>query len=148
MLNSENQVLDISQIEEFALTFSKKLQIGDIVLLKGELGSGKTTISRFIINHLYSLNNLKRPLAISSPSYPILLTYELGSFDIYHYDLFRIKDIKELFDLDFLENINNSISLIEWPEILLNSSFQQKYYFLELQIKSDLKRIINIKYYE
>ena len=117
-------------------------------MLKGELGVGKTTLSRFIINNLYTLNNLTKPYSIQSPTYPILLTYDLNTFEIYHYDLYRIKYIKELEELDFFENINNSITLIEWPELLINLPYKQKHYLINLEMYSETKRIVNIKYFE
>jgi ATPase, YjeE family len=117
-------------------------------MLKGELGVGKTTFARFIINKLYSLNNLTKPNSINSPTYPILITYNLRNFEIHHYDLYRIKNIKELEELDFFENIKNTITLIEWPELLFDSPFVEKYYLINFDLYSDTKRIINIKYFE
>ena len=147
MKNIENQILDISEIKSFALKFCKILNLGDVIMLKGELGVGKTTLSRFIIDHLYTLNNLSTPYSIKSPTYPILLTYDLNTFEIYHYDLYRIKNIKELGELDFFENIKNSITLIEWPELMENMPFKHKHYLINLEIHSHTKRIINIKYF-
>ena len=147
MQNIENQILDISEIKSFALKFCKNLNLGDVLMLKGELGVGKTTLSRFIIDHLYTLNNLSTPYSIKSPTYPILLTYDLNTFEIYHYDLYRIKNIKELEELDFFENIKNSITLIEWPELMENMPFKHKHYLINLEIHSHTKRIINIKYF-
>ena len=77
MLTLEDQILDISNIENLALKFSKRLKAGDILFLQGDLGSGKTTLARFLINNLYLLKNLPRPNSIKSPTYPILLTYNL-----------------------------------------------------------------------
>ncbi len=148
MLNLENQLLDISKIETFAVELCKNFEKGDILLLRGELGVGKTTLSRFIINNLHSLNNIPKPSSIKSPSYPILLTYDLGSYEIYHYDLYRLKNIKELEEIDFFENLNNSITLVEWPELLINLPFKQKYYLISLKLHSENKRNINIKYIE
>ena len=147
MQNIENQILDISEIKSFALNLCKNLNLGDVLMLKGELGVGKTTLSRFIIDHIHTLNNLPIPHSIKSPTYPILLTYDLNTFEIYHYDLYRIKNIKELEELDFFENIKNSITLIEWPEILDKMLFKQKHYLINLKIHSHTKRIINIKYF-
>ena len=115
-------------------------------MLQGELGVGKTTFSRFIINELYFKNNIKKPNLISSPTYPILLTYDLSSFEIYHYDLYRIKDQKELRELDIFENIKNSITLIEWPELLIDLPFTDNHYFIRLDLHSEDKRIVNLKY--
>ena len=104
MLNVENQILDISETELLALKLCDNLKVGDVIMLQGELGVGKTTLSRLIINNLHSLNDIKKPNSINSPTFPILLTYDLKSFEIYHYDLYRIKNIKELEELDFSEN--------------------------------------------
>tara|TARA_B100002051_G_scaffold267121_1_gene295175 strand:+ start:184 stop:630 length:447 start_codon:yes stop_codon:yes gene_type:complete len=148
LLNLKNQILDISETETLALRFCKYLKVGDVLLLKGELGVGKTTFSRFIINNLYFLNNFDKPSLINSPTYPILLTYDLGFYEIYHYDLYRIKNIRELEELDFFENIKNSITLIEWPEILIDLPFKQNHYLINLDLNSETKRKINIKYCE
>ena len=148
MLTIENQILDISEIETLALKISENLKAGDILMLKGELGVGKTTISRFIINNLHALNNLSKPYIINSPTYPILLTYDLKFLEINHYDFYRIKNIKELEELDFFENIKNSITLIEWPEILIKLPFKQKHYLIELSLHSEDKRVVNINYFK
>ena len=55
MLTLENQNLDISEIQTLALNLSKELKVGDVVLLKGDLGVGKTTFCRFLINNFYHL---------------------------------------------------------------------------------------------
>ena len=148
MLAIENQIVDISEIESLASKICKDLKMGDVLLIKGELGAGKTTLSRYIINELYLLNNLSKPNSIKSPTYPILLTYDLGSFEIFHYDLYRIKNIKELDEIDFFENIKSSITLIEWPELLMEIPFKQNHYLIKLDLISENKRTINIKYFE
>ena len=117
-------------------------------MIKGELGVGKTTFSKFIINNLYLLNKHTKPSSINSPTYPILFTYDLAAYEIYHYDFYRLKNINELEELDFYENIKNSITLIEWPELLINSAFNHKYYLVNLNFHSKDKRIINIKYFD
>ncbi len=148
MLTLENQILDISEIESFALKLSKILKLGDTLMFKGELGVGKTTIVRFIINNLFLLHNLNKPDKINSPTYPILITYDLKTFEVYHYDFYRIKNIKEIEELDFFENINNSITFIEWPELLIDLPFMQSHYQIKLDLYSDTQRILNIKYFK
>ena len=114
--------------------------------MKGELGSGKTTFARFLINNLYSLNQLTKPNSINSPTYPILITYELSSYDIYHYDFYRVRNFNEVEELDFFSNIGNSITIIEWPEILLKERFRYNHYLINLELYSENTRLINIKY--
>ena len=146
MITLENQLLDISEIEKLALNFSKNLKVGDIIMMKGDLGSGKTTFARFLINNLYSLNQLTKPNSINSPTYPILITYELSSYDIYHYDFYRVRNFNEVEELDFFSNIGNSITIIEWPEILLKERFRYNHYLINLELHSENTRLINIKY--
>tara|TARA_Y100000768_G_C23943221_1_gene666227 strand:+ start:19 stop:465 length:447 start_codon:yes stop_codon:yes gene_type:complete len=145
LLSLEDQLLNITELEVLALKICKKLKTGDVIMLKGELGAGKTTLSRFIINNLYLLNNIKKPNLINSPTYPILLTYDLIKYQIYHYDLYRINNVRELEELSFFENIENSITLVEWPEILMDLNIKKNYYLIDLKLYSETKRIINIK---
>ena len=148
MLTLENQILDISEIKSLAFKISKNLKMGDVLMLKGELGVGKTTFSRFIINNLHTLNKINQPSKINSPTYPILLSYNLNSYEIHHYDFYRIKNISEIEELDFYENIKNSITLIECPELLMQLPFNQKHYLINLDLYSATHRIINIKYFD
>ena len=86
----DSQILDISETEIYLAKICNNIKQGDLILLKGELGAGKTTFARIIINNLYLLNNIPKPSLINSPTYPILLTYDLNCYEIYHYDLYRI----------------------------------------------------------
>ena len=141
-----NQILDLREIEKLATNLCKDISVGDICLFQGELGVGKTTFVRLLINNLYLLNNLPKPASIVSPTFPILITYDLNSSQIYHYDLYRIKNLKELEELDFFENLNNNITFIEWPEMLISLPLNKKYYLINLDIISETKRKINISF--
>ena len=141
-----NQILDLREIEKLAANLCKDISVGDIYLFQGELGVGKTTLVRLLINNLYLLNNLPKPASIASPTFPILITYDLNSSQIYHYDLYRIKNIKELEELDFFENLNNNITFIEWPEMLVSLPLNKKHYLINLDIISETKRKINISF--
>ena len=147
MLTLQNQILDLSETESLASKLCKKLKIGDVLMLEGELGTGKTTFSRYVINNLHSLKKINKPNTINSPTYPILLTYNLDSYEIYHYDLYRIKSTAELEELDFFENIKGNITLIEWPNLLINLPFMQNYYLINFNIYTENKRLINIYYF-
>ena len=141
-----NQTLDLSELEKLASNLCNDICVGDIYLFQGELGAGKTTLVKLLINNLYLLNNLSKPASIASPTFPILITYDLNSSQIYHYDLYRIKNLKELEELDFFENLNNNITFIEWPEMLISLPLNKKYYLINLDIISETKRKINISF--
>ena len=141
-----NQILDFPELQKFASNLCKDIRVGDIYLFQGELGAGKTTLVKLLINNFYLLNNLPNPASIASPTFPILITYDLNSSQIYHYDLYRIKNLKELEELDFFENLNNNITFIEWPEMLISLPLNKKYYLINLDIISETKRKINISF--
>ena len=103
--------------EELASQLLKKLKPGNIVFLYGEMGVGKTTFIRYLINKFQENDNL-RITEVTSPTFNLLNEYQLHKIKINHYDLFRIKSNREIKDLGLFENNNNSITLIEWPEII------------------------------
>ena len=141
-----NQILDLCELEKLSTNLCKDISVGDIYLFKGELGAGKTTFIRLLINNLFVLNNLPKPSSITSPTFPILITYELNSSQIYHYDLYRVKSLKDLEELDFFENLNNNITFIEWPEMLISLPLNKNHYLINLDIISETKRKINISF--
>ena len=146
MQKLSNQILVLRELEKHSTNLCKDISVGDIYLFQGELGAGKTTFVRLLINNLYLLNNLPKPASIASPTFPILITYDLNSLQIYHYDLYRIQNLKELEELDFFENLNNNITFIEWPEMLISLPLNKKYYLINLDIISETKRKINISF--
>ena len=142
-MQEETLKLDLKGLESFCEDVSQNLKLGDIICLFGELGSGKTTVVRNLINSIYKRNKLEKPISIKSPSFPILLTYEVNNFDIYHYDLYRIINRGDLSELNIFEELNNSITFIEWPEIILDMLKDYNFYSLNLVIDDNDIRIIN-----
>ena len=116
--NNEKIILSSEyKTEEFANIISKKLKLGDIVFLYGEMGVGKTTFIKYLINTFQKENKLELT-EVTSPTFNILNEYEINKVNINHYDLFRLKSAEELKDLNLFEKKLNEISLIEWPEII------------------------------
>ena len=144
MQKLSNQILDLRELEKLSTNLCKDISVGDIYLFQGELGAGKTTFIRLLINNLFVLNNLPKPSSITSPTFPILITYELNSSQIYHYDLYRVKTQKELEELDFFENLNNNITFVEWPDMLISLPLNKNHYLINLDMISETKRKINI----
>ena len=116
--NNEKIILSSEyKTEEFANIISKKLKLGDIVFLYGEMGVGKTTFIKYLINTFQKQNKLEIT-EVTSPTFNILNEYEINKVNINHYDLFRLKSLEELKDLNLFEKKLKEISLIEWPEII------------------------------
>ena len=110
-LSSENKT------EEIAIRILKKLKPGDIVFLYGEMGVGKTTFVRYLINEFQKKNQLKQ-IEVTSPTFNLLNEYQINQMKINHYDLFRLKSAEELKNLDLFMDTANSITIIEWPQII------------------------------
>ena len=142
-LKEETLTLDLTGLEKFSKKISHNLEHGNVICLFGELGSGKTTFARSIIRSIYKKHKSEAPHSIKSPSFPILITYEVNNIEIYHYDLYRISNRNELFELNIFENIKNSITLIEWPEVILKELDRTKYFSVRFNILNNLLRKIN-----
>ena len=101
--------------------FSNYLSRGDVVLFHGEIGVGKTTFIKHLINCLqFKLN--KKITEVPSPTFNIVYEYKIDELIIQHYDLYRIKSEMELKNIGLFENQKESITLIEWPEIIKEKS--------------------------
>ena len=134
--------LSLEGLKKFCENVSLYLKKGDIICLSGDLGSGKTTFSRYLINSVYKNQNKEPPNIIKSPSFPILLTYELSNFEIYHYDLYRVSKNNELIHLNIFEELNNSITLVEWPGTILDSLQNYNYFSIHFDILDENTRIL------
>lgn len=106
------------EMVEFAENIAKQTKKGDIILLNGDLGSGKTFFSNAFINYFNKIEN-RDVEQITSPTFNIVKTYKTNNFTIYHFDLYRIKDIEEVYELD-IEDAFENVSLIEWPDVVRN----------------------------
>ena len=103
--------------EKLAGKISKKLTPGNIVFLYGEIGVGKTTFIRYLINRFQKDNKLKTT-EVTSPTFNLLNEYQIKQIKIDHYDLFRLKSSDEIKNLGLFEDQKEAITLIEWPEMI------------------------------
>lgn len=94
---------------ELARKVADNIKKNDIITFDGDLGCGKTFFCREIINHLCG-----NDVIVASPTFNILQVYEAKDFKIFHYDLYRIKSVNELFELNIEEALEN-VMLVEWP---------------------------------
>tara|TARA_Y100000991_G_C21861726_1_gene301202 strand:- start:108 stop:563 length:456 start_codon:yes stop_codon:yes gene_type:complete len=123
----KNSKIDISSLEltkKLAEKFIDYINRGTTVCFYGEVGVGKTTFIKYLINAYQKKNNLEIT-EVTSPTFNLLNEYEIGDLVIKHYDFYRLKNKSEINNLDLLENHSNTITLIEWPE-LLNKNQQIK----------------------
>ena len=117
---TSSDIIDLSsekKTEELANRILKKIQIGHIIFLYGEMGVGKTTFIKYLINGLQKENKLELS-EVTSPTFNLLNEYQINEVKINHYDLFRLKSSIELENLDLFSDIQNAITLIEWPQII------------------------------
>ena len=137
---------DLQELGDLTEKLSNIIKPKDIVLLYGEIGVGKTTFTRSLINAFYKKNKKKSPTFIKSPTFPIMISYDLKEYEICHYDFYRIKNIKELDEINFFENYNNNISIIEWPEILIKKLKKYSYYIIKINFINNTTREIEINH--
>jgi len=103
--------------KELAKEFTKYLKGGEFVFLYGEMGVGKTTFVKYLINEFQKINNLTQT-EITSPTFSLLNEYQVKDIRIKHYDLFRINREEDINNLDIFEKDNKLITLIEWPQLI------------------------------
>ena len=143
---TSSDVIDLSsenQTEEFALRFLKKIRPQDIIFLYGEIGVGKTTFVRYLINGLQKKNN-EITTEVTSPTFNILNEYQIKKIKINHYDFYRLKSVEEIKDFNLFEDNSNSITLIEWPQIITEKP--KKLIELNFEYAKDFqKRFVQIK---
>ena len=116
----KNSLIDISSEEttkELAKSFSNYLKGGEVIFLYGEMGVGKTTFVKYLINQ-FQIKKKLQTSEVTSPTFNLLNEYDVDDLSIKHYDLFRLKDKSELKNLDIFENKKNTITLIEWPQLI------------------------------
>ena len=111
------QLKSLEDTQNFSKNISKIISAGDIIFLYGDIGVGKTTFVRFLINHLESKNGIKKS-DVLSPTFNIVYDYEVGNLKILHYDLYRLKNYKDISQLGMFETSNDSIKIVEWPELI------------------------------
>jgi len=115
-----NSIIDISSEEttrELAKDLSNYLKGGELIFLYGEMGVGKTTFVKYLINQFQIKKNIQTS-EVTSPTFNLLNEYDVDDLSIKHYDLFRLRDKSELKNLDIFENNKNAITLIEWPQLI------------------------------
>ena len=137
------KISSLKDLHKFTNKISEIILPGDYLFLFGEIGVGKTTFARQLINVFELKNNIKKS-EVPSPTFNILFEYELKDFIIKHYDLYRLKNEEEIKDLGLFEIEEKNITLIEWPELIKNKPANRIDLFFKYT-KDMKQRILDIK---
>ena len=110
-------VKSLEHLNSLSQKVADKLDKNDCIFLIGEIGVGKTTFTRYLINYLQEKNG-EKITEVLSPTFNLLYEYDLKTIKIMHYDLYRIKDEKELKHLGIFLDKKDTIKIIEWPQLI------------------------------
>lgn len=133
---SENDTLD------FAFDFAKSLNKNSIIILSGDLGSGKTKFTEGILKY-FGLDN-----EISSPTFNIVNEYNCPNFSLFHFDLYRLADIDEFYAMGGEEYLQNGACIIEWGEMLENILHNYTKITFSRSFENDNYRKLIIEHFE
>lgn len=132
---------DLKQTEILAKKFGKLLRGGEVVLLNGDLGAGKTTFTKLVLKSLGVKDN------ITSPTFTLMHEYKTKRFNIYHFDMYRLENGVEACSLGFDEYLNgdkkDSICFVEWSENIKDILHGQ-YISINISIEENGKRKFEI----
>ena len=134
-------IKSLENLKSLSVTIAKKLSKSDCIFLIGEIGAGKTTFTRYLINYLQEKNNIKQT-DILSPTFNLLYEYDIKNYKIMHYDLYRLKDSQEVMQLDIFIEISETVKIIEWPELIKNNidnRIELKFYHTTIENERNLE---------
>ncbi|MBQ8751250.1 MAG: tRNA (adenosine(37)-N6)-threonylcarbamoyltransferase complex ATPase subunit type 1 TsaE [Alphaproteobacteria bacterium] len=123
--------------KNLAVRFADIAKKGDVFALYGTLGVGKSFFSRHFIQHLTDV------LDVPSPTFTLVQCYEAVNFEIFHYDMYRLKSPDEAYELGIEESFFNGVNLVEWPE-KIQSLLPRNIWKITIDIKDNI-RIFNIE---
>ena len=130
----------LDQLNKISLKIITSINKEDCILLLGEIGVGKTTLARALINNLQKKKK-EFETQVLSPTFNIVYEYEIGSFKIMHYDLYRLKTEKAVQQLGVFEQDTNNIKVIEWAEIIKDKPGDRLEIYMSYEKKQNMRKI-------
>ena len=135
--------MEILDLGEIAKIFAKNTENGDLLLLSGKVGVGKTEFARLLIKATAKKENIDIE-EVSSPTFSLIQGYEFKCRKISHIDLYRVKSELELFELGIPDIFDSQITILEWPEILEKESLA-RYVSIKILETKKLKKYRNVE---
>ena len=130
----------LDQLNHISSKIISKIKKEDCILLFGEIGVGKTTLSRALINNLQNQNK-EDETEVLSPTFNIVYEYEIGELKIMHYDLYRLKTKKDVQQLGVFEQNINNIKVIEWAEIIEDKPGDRLEIYMSYEKEKDMRKV-------
>ena len=137
------KISSIRDLEKISNKIKEIVSPGDTIFLYGEIGVGKTTFARLLINNYESEKKLIES-EVLSPTFNILFEYDIKDFKIEHYDLYRLKNKKDIENIGLFENLEQKIIIVEWPELIKDKPLNRIDLFFKYT-KDMNERVLNIK---
>ena len=137
------KISSILDLQKITSSIHKILLPGDVIFLYGQIGVGKTTFVRLLINNYENEKKLKKS-EVLSPTFNIVFEYDIKDFTIEHYDLYRLKNEKEIKNIGLFSNLKQNITIVEWPELIKNKPINRIDLFFEYS-KDMNERTLSIK---
>lgn len=137
------KISSILDLQKITSRIKETLLPGDVIFLYGQIGVGKTTFVRLLINNYENEKKLKKS-EVLSPTFNIVFEYDIKDFIIEHYDLYRLKNEKEIKNIGLFSNLKQNITIVEWPELIKNKPINRIDLFFEYT-KDMNERTLTIK---
>ena len=137
------KISSILDLQKITSSIKKILLPGDVIFLYGQIGVGKTTFVRLLVNNYENEKKLKKS-EVLSPTFNIVFEYDIKDFTIEHYDLYRLKNEKEIKNIGLFADLKQNITIVEWPELIKNKPINRIDLFFEYT-KDMNERTLTIK---
>lgn len=134
------KILNFEELDKLAASIGAVVKKNDIIALIGDLGTGKTTFSKVVAKELGIKEHLK------SPTFNYVLSYTGEKMNLNHFDVYRISDPEEIYEIGFEDYLHNdSLTIIEWAD-LIESELPNEYIEIRLYHNDENTRKVSIKY--